>query len=58
MEGGLCQKCFDNLNVESPILDNWKKVWEIEKQIAEQNRIIVYFGKKITSFLDKLWKFG
>ena len=47
VEDGLCQKCFDNLNMESLILDNCKKAWEIEKQIAEQDSIRVLFSQQV-----------
>ena len=47
VEGGLCQKCFDKVNVESKVLDNWEKAWAIERQIAEQNRINSLFWQQV-----------
>lgn len=47
VEDGLCQKCFDKVNVESKVLDKWKTAWKIDKQIAEQNRINDLFWQRV-----------
>ena len=54
VEGGLCQKCFDKVNVESKVLDNWEKAWEIEKQIAEQNRINSSFWQRVNELSSEI----
>ena len=54
VEGGLCQHCFESLDVESAILDKWKSAWEIEKQIAEQNRINSLFWQQVNELSGEI----
>ena len=58
VEDGLCQKCFDKVDVKSQVLDKWKTAWEIDKQIAEQDRIRCLFWQLVNDLagvITKAW---
>ena len=54
VEDGLCQKCFDKVDVKSQVLDKWKTAWEIDKQIAEQDRINSLFWQQVNELSGEI----